>query len=76
VVGQILVEAGTEKVKVNTPIALLLAEGEKAGAPAVSPATDWMSMRVWGSGSVSARAGPAASTAATRTAPMMTRRIA
>ena len=32
VVHQILVAAGTEKVKVNTPIAILLAEGEKAGA--------------------------------------------
>jgi pyruvate dehydrogenase E2 component (dihydrolipoamide acetyltransferase) len=32
VIGQILVAAGTEGVKVNTPIALLLAEGEKAGA--------------------------------------------
>lgn len=32
--GQILVQAGTEGVKVNTPIALLLADGESAGAPA------------------------------------------
>src|SRR5262245_48490563 len=31
-VGQLLVEAGTEGVKVNTPIATLLAEGESAGA--------------------------------------------
>jgi pyruvate dehydrogenase E1 component beta subunit len=30
--GQILIAAGTEGVKVNTPIAVLLAEGEKAGA--------------------------------------------
>ena len=41
--GQILVPAGSEGVKVNTPIAVLLAEGEKAGsmaaaAPAPSPA--------------------------------------
>jgi pyruvate dehydrogenase E2 component (dihydrolipoamide acetyltransferase) len=32
-VGQLLVEAGTEGVKVNTPIATLLADGESAGAP-------------------------------------------
>jgi pyruvate dehydrogenase E2 component (dihydrolipoamide acetyltransferase) len=32
VVGQLLIAAGTEKVKVNTPIAILLGEGEKAGA--------------------------------------------
>ncbi|MDX2157698.1 MAG: pyruvate dehydrogenase complex dihydrolipoamide acetyltransferase [Hyphomicrobiaceae bacterium] len=40
-VGQLLVEAGTEKVKVNTPIAVLLADGEKAGAaaPSATPAT-------------------------------------
>ncbi|MEZ5849484.1 MAG: pyruvate dehydrogenase complex dihydrolipoamide acetyltransferase [Hyphomicrobiaceae bacterium] len=41
VVGQILVPAGTEKVKVNTPIAVLLGEGEKPGAspaPVVPPA--------------------------------------
>jgi pyruvate dehydrogenase E2 component (dihydrolipoamide acetyltransferase) len=31
-VGQLLVEAGTEGVKVNTPIATLLADGESAGA--------------------------------------------
>ena len=30
-VGRLLVEAGTEGVKVNTPIATLLAEGESAG---------------------------------------------
>ena len=39
VVHQILIPAGTDKVKVNTPIATLLAEGEKAGAaPASKPA--------------------------------------
>ena len=45
VVHQILIPAGTEKVKVNTPIAILLGEGEKAGAapaatdkPAPAPA--------------------------------------
>ncbi len=33
-IGSILIAAGTEKVKVNTPIAILLAEGEKSGAAA------------------------------------------
>ncbi len=37
IIHQILIAAGTDKVKVNTPIATLLAEGETAGAPA--PAT-------------------------------------
>ena len=32
--GQIFVPAGTEKVRVNTPIALILADGEVAGAAA------------------------------------------
>jgi pyruvate dehydrogenase E2 component (dihydrolipoamide acetyltransferase) len=37
-VGRLLVAEGTEGVKVNTPIALLLAEGESAGAaPAPKP---------------------------------------
>ena len=37
--GQILVPAGSEGVRVNTPIAVLLAEGEKAGSvPAAAPA--------------------------------------
>jgi pyruvate dehydrogenase E2 component (dihydrolipoamide acetyltransferase) len=42
-VGRILVAEGTEGVKVNTPIALLLAEGEsaaEAGAPAAAPAPE------------------------------------
>ena len=41
VIGKILVAAGTEGVKVNTPIATLLAEGESADAapaPAAAPA--------------------------------------
>ena len=33
-IGEILVSEGTEGVKVNSPIATLLAEGESAGAPA------------------------------------------
>jgi pyruvate dehydrogenase E2 component (dihydrolipoamide acetyltransferase) len=32
-VGELLVEAGTEKVKVNTPIAVLLADGEASPSP-------------------------------------------
>ncbi len=44
VVAKILVAEGTEKVKVNTPIAVLLMDGETAGAasaapPAVAPPT-------------------------------------
>ncbi|UYO00359.1 MAG: pyruvate dehydrogenase complex E1 component subunit beta [Devosia sp.] len=39
VVKEILVEEGTEGVKVNTPIALVLADGEEAGeAPPAAPA--------------------------------------
>ncbi|MBM3567579.1 MAG: pyruvate dehydrogenase complex dihydrolipoamide acetyltransferase [Alphaproteobacteria bacterium] len=39
VLGKILVPAGTQKVAVNTPIAVLLGEGEKPGAPvAAAPA--------------------------------------
>jgi pyruvate dehydrogenase E2 component (dihydrolipoamide acetyltransferase) len=37
-VGSILVEEGTEGVKVNTPIAVLVAEGESVEAPAKAPA--------------------------------------
>ncbi len=46
IIGRLLIAEGTEKVKVNTPIAVLLGEGESAGAasgagaprPAPSPA--------------------------------------
>ena len=38
VVAKILVAEGTEKVKVNTPIAVLLMDGETASTPAVPPA--------------------------------------
>ena len=44
VIGEILIAAGTDGVKVNTPIAIVLAEGEKAGAKVSdlgqTPATD------------------------------------
>ena len=36
-IGQLLIAAGTEKVKVNTAIAVLLAEGESAGTGASAP---------------------------------------
>ncbi len=38
VIGQILVAEGSEGVKVNTAIAVLLADGEEAGAPVASAA--------------------------------------
>ena len=38
VVAKILVAEGTEKVKVNTPIAVLLMDGETTSTPAVPPA--------------------------------------
>ncbi len=34
VIAELLIPAGTEKVKVNTPIAVIRADGEAAGAPA------------------------------------------
>src|SRR5207344_1378070 len=37
-VSKLLISEGTEGVKVNTPIAVLLAEGEKDGAPTVGKA--------------------------------------
>jgi len=37
-VGSILIAQGTEKVKVNTPIAVLLGDGENAGTHALKPA--------------------------------------
>lgn len=37
VIGKILVDAGTENVKVNTPIAILLQEGESAADLAAAP---------------------------------------
>ncbi|NCO85745.1 MAG: biotin/lipoyl-binding protein, partial [Rhodobacterales bacterium] len=41
VIGKLLIAAGTEGVKVNTAIAVLLAEGESADTPVVAkPAPD------------------------------------
>jgi len=39
-VGKLLVPEGTENVKVNTPIAVLLADGEDASAASAPPAKD------------------------------------
>jgi pyruvate dehydrogenase E1 component beta subunit len=41
-VGKLLVAEGTENVKVNTPIALLLAEGESAAS--LSTEAPWRSL--------------------------------
>ncbi|MBT9370208.1 pyruvate dehydrogenase complex E1 component subunit beta [Rhizobium sp. CSW-27] len=38
VIGKLLIDAGTENVKVNTPIAILLQEGESADAMSAAPA--------------------------------------
>jgi pyruvate dehydrogenase E1 component beta subunit len=40
ILGKILIPAGTEGVKVNTPIAVLLAEGEETAATAAPPKAD------------------------------------
>src|SRR5690606_20048929 len=40
VIGKLLIEAGTENVKVNTPIAVLLQEGEGADAIEASKPDD------------------------------------
>jgi pyruvate dehydrogenase E1 component beta subunit len=52
-VVELLVAAGTEKVAVNTPIAVLRADGDAKGASPAEPAA-----KPNGSGSVSAPAGP------------------
>jgi pyruvate dehydrogenase E1 component beta subunit len=58
--GQILVQAGTEGVKVNTPIAVLLQEGESAGAPSSPPAGEVSAKQTEGGGpsAPSAQAAP------------------
>ncbi len=79
-VGRLLVAEGTEGVKVNTPIAVLLAEGESAGAapapkptaprptPAAPPATGSAGTAGAASagGAVTAASAPAAASAAAR----------
>ncbi len=72
VLGKILVPAGTEGVKVNTPIAILLGEGEDASAlaaaPAAAPAAPAPATAAAGKGNGEARPaaapGPAAPAAA------------
>ena len=59
-VGRLLVPEGTEKVRVNTPIALLLGEGESAAALSSSPV---------GEVARSAGGGEAATSAALRSPP-------
>ena len=58
-VGRILVAAGTEKVRVNTPIALLLGDGESASALSSSPVLPKASLRL-DAGEVDERAAAAA----------------
>ncbi len=65
VIGKILVPAGTEGVKVNSPIAVLLAEGESAAdaaAPEASKASD-AAAKAAPDGSSAAVAAPAPETA-------------
>jgi pyruvate dehydrogenase E1 component beta subunit len=62
IIGKLLVAAGTDGVKVNTPIALLLAEGESASsAPEAAKAAD--------AGAKAAPAGGSAASAPPPTAP-------
>ena len=69
-VGQILVAAGTEKVKVNTPIAILLGEGEKAGAMAAPMPRAAPPPVMAARPTAAAGAGAGAQTAALRPAPV------
>ncbi|TVP73814.1 MAG: pyruvate dehydrogenase complex E1 component subunit beta [Rhodobacteraceae bacterium] len=65
VIGKLLVAAGTDGVKVNTPIAVLLAEGESASAaaqPEAAPAADAADKAAPAGGS--AKAAPPATAAA------------
>ncbi|MCX5480078.1 pyruvate dehydrogenase complex E1 component subunit beta [Kaistia geumhonensis] len=64
-VGKLLVPEGTENVKVNTPIAVLLAEGEDASAASALPAKDEQGIaEASKNGSGEAHSAPAASAAA------------
>lgn len=65
-VGRLLIEEGTDKVKVNTPIAMLLEEGESAGALGAATAAPASSSTTALSGAQkpSASATPATKTAA------------
>lgn len=70
VVGRILVAEGTAGVKVNTPIAVLVEEGESAGATAPKPAANAAPAPApTPAASASAPPAPAASTTAAAVAP-------
>lgn len=60
-VGRLLIEEGTDKVKVNTPIAMLLEEGESAGALGAAPSSS-SATALSGAQKPSASATPATAT--------------
>jgi pyruvate dehydrogenase E1 component beta subunit len=61
IIGKLLVEAGTEGVKVNTPIAVLVVEGETVNsAPEAAPAADAGTKAAPAGGSAVAAPPPAA----------------
>ncbi len=73
-VGSILIAEGTDKVKVNTPIAVLLGEGEsassiKAAAPAPKPAAAAAPAPAPAPAPAAAASKPQAAAASTSTAP-------
>ena len=73
-VGSILIAEGTEKVKVNTPIAVLLGDGEKAGAapapkPAAAPAQAPAAAPAAAAAASAQKASPAPASAAPAAAP-------
>jgi pyruvate dehydrogenase E1 component beta subunit len=70
--GKILIEAGTEGVKVNTPIALILAEGETPGSAAAmaGPKTGQTTGTVISPPRNAALSGPPAAQAPSMTAPV------
>ena len=65
-VGRLLVEAGTEGVKVNTPIATLLAEGESEGAAAKAKAPTPQAATPRSEAPKAAAAGASASSSASK----------
>ena len=63
VIGKILIAEGTEGVKVNTPIAVLLGDGESAGDVAASPAPAASAAPAEASAPAAPAAAPAAAAA-------------
>ena len=63
VIGKILIAEGTEGVKVNTPIAVLLGDGESAGDVAASPAPAASAAPAEASAAAAPAAAPAAAAA-------------